>query len=132
MMSSNEIVGICQLGFGQGHMGRSGRGQGYCSGGGEVHRKGWLGFGQGHMGRSGRGQGYCSGGGEVHRKGWEEEKQIEDDQAANARYWKIPACYDDDDGDYAFAITPNEPVNSLNMGDEHLDTILATKSDKFI
>nr|GFA17095.1 hypothetical protein [Tanacetum cinerariifolium] len=44
----------------------------------------------------------------------EEEKQIEEDQAANARYWKIPACYDDDDDDYAFAITPNEPDNSLN------------------
>nr|GEY00867.1 hypothetical protein [Tanacetum cinerariifolium] len=43
----------------------------------------------------------------------EEEKQIEEDQAANARYWKIPACYDDDDDDYAFAITPNEPDNSL-------------------
>nr|GEV10344.1 hypothetical protein [Tanacetum cinerariifolium] len=43
----------------------------------------------------------------------EEEKQIKEDQAANARYWKIPACYDDDDDDYAFAITPNEPENSL-------------------
>nr|GEV39583.1 reverse transcriptase domain-containing protein [Tanacetum cinerariifolium] len=37
------------------------------------------------------------------------------------------------------AITPNEPFlsteepdNSLSMGDEHLDTILATESDKFI
>nr|GEU98371.1 hypothetical protein [Tanacetum cinerariifolium] len=46
----------------------------------------------------------------------EEEKQIEEDQAANARYWKIPTCYDDDDDDYAFAITPNEPVHSLSMG----------------
>nr|GEX31639.1 hypothetical protein [Tanacetum cinerariifolium] len=62
----------------------------------------------------------------------EEEKQIEEDQAANARYWKIPACYDDDDDDYTFAITPNEPVNSLSMGDELLDTIPATKSDEFI
>nr|GEU68575.1 hypothetical protein [Tanacetum cinerariifolium] len=61
----------------------------------------------------------------------EEEKQIEEDQAANARYWKIPACYDDDD-DYNFAIIPNEPVNSLSMGDEHLDTVLATESDEFI
>nr|GEU61814.1 hypothetical protein [Tanacetum cinerariifolium] len=52
----------------------------------------------------------------------EQEKQIEEEQAANARYWKIPAYYDDDD-DYAFAITPSEPDNSLNMGDEHLDTI---------
>nr|GEZ16323.1 hypothetical protein [Tanacetum cinerariifolium] len=44
----------------------------------------------------------------------------------------IHACYDDDDDDYAFAITPNEPDNSLSMRDEHLDTILATKSDEFI
>nr|GEY39628.1 hypothetical protein [Tanacetum cinerariifolium] len=62
----------------------------------------------------------------------EEEKQIKEDQAANARYWKIPACYDDDDDDYTFAITPNEPDNSLSMGDEHLDTISAMKSDEFI
>nr|GEW86290.1 hypothetical protein [Tanacetum cinerariifolium] len=30
------------------------------------------------------------------------------------------------------AVTPNEPIDSLSMGDEHLDTILATKSDEFI
>nr|GEX78014.1 hypothetical protein [Tanacetum cinerariifolium] len=42
-------------------------------------------------------------------------------------------CYDDDDDeDYTFAITLNEPVNSLSMRDEHLDTILATESDEFI
>nr|GEY40334.1 hypothetical protein [Tanacetum cinerariifolium] len=42
----------------------------------------------------------------------------------------LPSC---------FAITPTEPVlsteepgNSLSMGDKHLDTILATKSDEFI
>nr|GFB71703.1 hypothetical protein [Tanacetum cinerariifolium] len=28
--------------------------------------------------------------------------------------------------------TPNEPVDFLNMGDEHLNTILATESDEFI
>nr|GEW07108.1 hypothetical protein [Tanacetum cinerariifolium] len=33
----------------------------------------------------------------------EEEKQIEEEQAANARYWKIPACYDDDDDYYTIA-----------------------------
>nr|GEX86124.1 hypothetical protein [Tanacetum cinerariifolium] len=44
---------------------------------------------------------------------------------------EILACYDDDD-DYNFAITPIEPVNSLSMGDEHLDTISATESDEFI
>nr|GEZ67961.1 hypothetical protein [Tanacetum cinerariifolium] len=62
----------------------------------------------------------------------EEEKQIKEDQAANARYFKIPACYDDDDDDYAFAITPNEPDKSLSMEDEQLDTIPATESDEFI
>nr|GEX00958.1 hypothetical protein [Tanacetum cinerariifolium] len=51
----------------------------------------------------------------------------------------ISFCYDDDDEDYTFAITPDEPVlstkepdNSLSMGDEHLDTISATESDEFI
>nr|GEX09206.1 hypothetical protein [Tanacetum cinerariifolium] len=61
----------------------------------------------------------------------EEEKKIEEEQEANARYCKIPACYDDDD-DYAFAITPNVPVNSLSMRGEHLDTISAMESDEFI
>nr|GFD38451.1 hypothetical protein [Tanacetum cinerariifolium] len=61
----------------------------------------------------------------------EEEKKNKEAQAANARYWKIPACYDDDD-DYNFALTPNEPVNSLSMGNEHPDTIPATESDEFI
>nr|GEV20166.1 Gag-Pol polyprotein [Tanacetum cinerariifolium] len=62
----------------------------------------------------------------------EEEKQIEEEQAANARHWKISACYDDDDDDYTFAIIPNEPDNSLSMGDEHLDTVLVTESDEYI
>nr|GEY71995.1 hypothetical protein [Tanacetum cinerariifolium] len=49
------------------------------------------------------------------------------------RFFRIPACYDDDeDVNYAFAITPNEPDNSLSIGDEHLDTIPATESDEFI
>nr|GFA74088.1 hypothetical protein [Tanacetum cinerariifolium] len=39
----------------------------------------------------------------------QEEKQIQEVQAANTRYWKIPAYYDDDD-DYNFPITPNETV----------------------
>nr|GEU65657.1 reverse transcriptase domain-containing protein [Tanacetum cinerariifolium] len=59
------------------------------------------------------------------------QKKHKEEQVANARYWKIPACCDDDD-DYNFAITPNEPVDSLIMGDEHLNTILATESDEFI
>nr|GEZ07888.1 hypothetical protein [Tanacetum cinerariifolium] len=61
----------------------------------------------------------------------QEEKRIEEEQAANARYWKILACCDDDD-DYNFAVTPNEPVDSLSMGDEHINIIPATKSDEFI
>nr|GFC29141.1 hypothetical protein [Tanacetum cinerariifolium] len=52
----------------------------------------------------------------------QEEKQIEEEQAANAQYWKITACCDDDD-DYNSAITPNKPVDSLSMRDEHLNTI---------
>ncbi|GKC49150.1 hypothetical protein Tco_1071895 [Tanacetum coccineum] len=81
----------------------------------------------------------------------EEEKQIAEDQAAKDRYWKIPICYDDDDDEQSsiplkdiiiyglpscVAITPalltKEPVNSLIMEDEHLDTIPATESDEVI
>nr|GEU72105.1 hypothetical protein [Tanacetum cinerariifolium] len=58
----------------------------------------------------------------------EEEKQIEEDQAANARYWKIPACYDDDDDDYTFAITPNEPDNSLKFISENSDLTIESFS----
>ncbi|GJV47423.1 hypothetical protein Tco_1437635 [Tanacetum coccineum] len=65
----------------------------------------------------------------------EEEKLIAVEQAAKDRYWKIPICYDDDD-DYTIAITPvlptKEPVNSLSIGDEHLNTIPATESDEVI
>nr|GEY79143.1 hypothetical protein [Tanacetum cinerariifolium] len=65
----------------------------------------------------------------------QEEKRIEEEQAAKARYWKILACCDDDD-DYDSAITPilstKEPVDSLSMGDEHLDTIPAMESDEVI
>nr|GEZ55804.1 hypothetical protein [Tanacetum cinerariifolium] len=65
----------------------------------------------------------------------QEEKRIEEKQSANARYWKIPACCDDDD-DYDSAITPvlstEETDNSLSMGDEHLDTISANESDEVI
>ncbi|GJV77704.1 hypothetical protein Tco_1509288 [Tanacetum coccineum] len=65
----------------------------------------------------------------------EEEKRIAEDQAAKDRYWKIPICYDDDE-DYTITITPvlstKEPVDSLIMEDEHLDTIPATESDDVI
>nr|GEU72048.1 pre-mRNA splicing Prp18-interacting factor [Tanacetum cinerariifolium] len=57
----------------------------------------------------------------------------------NTPGWNRPAFYDDDDDDdvdYTIAITPilstEEPVDSLSMGDEHLDIILATESDEVI
>nr|GEZ40816.1 hypothetical protein [Tanacetum cinerariifolium] len=51
----------------------------------------------------------------------------------NTLSWDCPTvCYNDDDEDCNIAITPKEPDNSLSMGDEHLDTIPATKSDEFI
>nr|GEU56767.1 hypothetical protein [Tanacetum cinerariifolium] len=80
--------------------------------------------------------------------------QLKEERVAKAQNWKLPVCYDDDDDEERSdslddniisglppfsAITPNEPVlsteepdNSLSMGDEHLDTIPATKSDEFI
>nr|GFA04448.1 hypothetical protein [Tanacetum cinerariifolium] len=61
----------------------------------------------------------------------QEEKQIQEDQAANARCWKIPAYYMMTTI-ITFAITPNETIDSLIMGDEHLDTVPATESDEFI
>nr|GEY00174.1 hypothetical protein [Tanacetum cinerariifolium] len=73
-----------------------------------------------------------------------EEKRIKEEQAAKAQNSKIPVCYDDEERSNSlkdniisglpscFAITPNEPVDSLSMGDEHLNTIPATESDKFI
>ncbi|GJX81844.1 hypothetical protein Tco_0331325 [Tanacetum coccineum] len=65
----------------------------------------------------------------------EEKRRIAEDQAAKDQYWNIPICYDDDE-DYTIAITPvlstKEPVDSLIMEDEHLDTIPATKSDEVI
>nr|GFA50457.1 hypothetical protein [Tanacetum cinerariifolium] len=55
----------------------------------------------------------------------QEVKRIEEEQVAKAQNSKIPVCYDDDD-DYS-AITPSEPIDSLSMGDEHLDTISVTE-----
>nr|GEZ30416.1 hypothetical protein [Tanacetum cinerariifolium] len=76
----------------------------------------------------------------------QDEKRIEEEQAAKAQSWKLPVWYDDDDDEErsnslkdniisglppCFVITPNEPVDSLSMGDEHLNTILAMESDEF-
>nr|GEY26042.1 hypothetical protein [Tanacetum cinerariifolium] len=60
-----------------------------------------------------------------------QEKRIKEEPEAKAQNSKIPVCYDDDD-DYNSAITPNEPVDSLSIGDEHLNTIPAMESDEFI
>nr|GEW95796.1 hypothetical protein [Tanacetum cinerariifolium] len=85
----------------------------------------------------------------IQRK--DEEKRIEEEQAAKAQNWKLSVCYDDDDDEErsislkdniisglppCVAITPSlsteEPDNSLSMGDEHIDTVPATESDEFI
>nr|GFA41942.1 hypothetical protein [Tanacetum cinerariifolium] len=57
----------------------------------------------------------------------------------NTPGWNRPAFYDDDDDDdvdYTIAITPvlstEKPIDSLSMGDEHLDTIPITRSDEVI
>nr|GEZ80888.1 hypothetical protein [Tanacetum cinerariifolium] len=75
------------------------------------------------------------------------EKQLEDEQAAKAQNWKLPICYDDDDDEESSnsledniiselpsysAVIPSELVDSLSMGNEHLNTIPAMKSDEFI
>ncbi|GJW56196.1 hypothetical protein Tco_0102927, partial [Tanacetum coccineum] len=65
----------------------------------------------------------------------EEEKRIAEDQAAKDRYWKILICYDDEEDD-TIAVTPvlltEEPVDSLIMEDEHIDTITIIESDEVI
>nr|GFA08277.1 hypothetical protein [Tanacetum cinerariifolium] len=76
-----------------------------------------------------------------------EEKQLKEVQAVKAQSWKLPVCYDDDDDEEGYnpledniifelppysAVIPTELIDSLSMGDEHLDTILETKSDEFI
>ncbi|GKA74942.1 hypothetical protein Tco_0781320 [Tanacetum coccineum] len=82
-------------------------------------------------------------GSEVRKK----EKAYEDQKyVAACRYMLSVTCDDEDDsiplGDIiarystSLAITTDLPIeesdNSLNMGDEHLDTILATESDEVI
>ncbi|GJR77441.1 hypothetical protein Tco_0089806 [Tanacetum coccineum] len=79
----------------------------------------------------------------------------DDSTRSKDRFWKIPIYYDDDDDEESsiplkdiiiselppcVAITPvllpvlsiEEPDNSLSMGDEYLDTILATEPDEVI
>ncbi|GKB98633.1 hypothetical protein Tco_0984770, partial [Tanacetum coccineum] len=54
----------------------------------------------------------------------------------NTPSWNLPTSSYDDDEEYTIAITPDlsteEPDNSLSIGDDHLDTILETKSDEII
>nr|GEX74876.1 hypothetical protein [Tanacetum cinerariifolium] len=81
---------------------------------------------------------------ELIRKLFNDVQNIHEELAKyiNTPSWNHPAFYnyddddDDDDEDYTIAITPvlstKEPVESLIMEDEHLDTILATKSDEVI
>nr|GEZ93707.1 hypothetical protein [Tanacetum cinerariifolium] len=78
---------------------------------------------------------------ELFRKLFNDVQNIHEELAEyiNTLDWNRPAFYnngDDDDVDYTIAITPvlstEEPDNSLSMGDEHLDTILAMESDEVI
>ncbi|GJW00950.1 hypothetical protein Tco_1556201 [Tanacetum coccineum] len=81
----------------------------------------------------------------------EEDKRIAEDQAAKDRYWKIPIYYDDDNDKESsiplkdiitsglppcdavtHVLLTEEPVDSLIMEDEHLDTIPITESDEVI
>nr|GFB91120.1 hypothetical protein [Tanacetum cinerariifolium] len=65
----------------------------------------------------------------------QEEKQLEEEQAAKAQNWKLPICYDDDDDEErsnslkdniisglppCSAITPNEHVLSTEEPDNSL------------
>ncbi|GKD61415.1 hypothetical protein Tco_1298924 [Tanacetum coccineum] len=71
-------------------------------------------------------------GSEVRKK----EKAYEDEKYAAACRYMLSVTCDDEDDYISLAIIPDlpieEPDNSLNMGDEHLDTILATESDEVI
>nr|GEY74768.1 hypothetical protein [Tanacetum cinerariifolium] len=74
---------------------------------------------------------------ELFRKLFNDVQNIHEELAEyiNTPSWNRSAFSnydDDDDEDYTIAITPEEPDNSLSMGDEHLDTILATESDEVI
>nr|GEZ64030.1 hypothetical protein [Tanacetum cinerariifolium] len=53
----------------------------------------------------------------------QEEKRIEEEQVEDNIISELPP--------YS-AVTPTEPIDSLSMGDEHLDTISATESDEVI
>nr|GEV61866.1 hypothetical protein [Tanacetum cinerariifolium] len=86
---------------------------------------------------------------QIKKKGKREskEKQLEEVQAAKAQSWKFLVCYDDDDDEEGYnslndniiyelppysEVTPTKPIDSLSMGDEHLDTTPAMESDEVI
>ncbi|GKA31966.1 hypothetical protein Tco_0718333 [Tanacetum coccineum] len=77
---------------------------------------------------------------ELFRKLHDDVQNIHEELAEyiNTSNWNRPIIYydDDDDDDYTIAITPVlstvEPVDSLIMEDEHLDTIPAMESDEVI
>nr|GEY49615.1 hypothetical protein [Tanacetum cinerariifolium] len=74
---------------------------------------------------------------ELIRKLFNDVQNIHEELAEyiNTPSWNHHAFYnydDDEEEDYTIAITPEEPDNSLSIGDELLDTIPATKSDEVI
>nr|GFB76917.1 hypothetical protein [Tanacetum cinerariifolium] len=77
---------------------------------------------------------------ELFRRLYNDVQNIREELAMyiNTPNWdRLTVCYDDDDDeDYAIAVTPTlsteEPDNSQIIGGEHLDTVPATKSDEFI
>nr|GEX02338.1 hypothetical protein [Tanacetum cinerariifolium] len=73
---------------------------------------------------------------ELIRKLFNDVQNIHEELAEyiNTASWNRPAFYnyDDDDEDYTIAITLEEPVDSLIIEDEHLDTNLATESNEVI
>ncbi|GJY88349.1 hypothetical protein Tco_0502977 [Tanacetum coccineum] len=77
---------------------------------------------------------------ELFRKLHDDVQNIHEELAEyiNTPNWNRPILYfdDDDDEDYTIAITPvlstKEPVDSLIIEDEHLDTIPAMESDEVI
>nr|GEZ02679.1 hypothetical protein [Tanacetum cinerariifolium] len=116
---TNRIRGFGQLGKGQLHMGRSGRGHGPS---GDFEKFTVLVPGLWLLSFEERG---------------EHAAQI------STPNWKCLVFYDDDDDEYSIqyrkylenssnAIAPEEPDNSLSMRDEHINTILETESDKVI
>ncbi|GKB95602.1 hypothetical protein Tco_0981739, partial [Tanacetum coccineum] len=64
------------------------------------------------------------------------EQAYEEEKYSAARRYMLSVTYDDEDDYIPLEIIPDllieEPNNSLNMGDEHLDTIPATESDEVI